>query len=73
MPVKAHGTIKSIGMVIVGLAGLVIGGEWIVNGAVHMALKLGLSQSTVGLTVVAVGHIPAGTGHLGHGRLSQKC
>jgi len=54
-PAKAYGTIKSIGLVIVGLAGLVVGGEWIVNGAVHMALKLGLSQSTVGLTVVAVG------------------
>jgi len=54
-PVKAHGTTKSIGLVIVGLAGLIIGGEWIVSGAVHMALKLGLSQSTVGLTVVAVG------------------
>jgi cation:H+ antiporter len=54
-PAKAHGTIKSIGLMIVGLAGLVIGGEWIVNGAVNMALKLGLSQSTIGLTVVAVG------------------
>lgn len=54
-PVKAHGTTKSIGLMIVGLAGLIIGGEWIVSGAVHMALKLGLSQSTVGLTVVAVG------------------
>jgi len=55
VPATAHGTIKSIGLVIVGLAGLVVGGEWIVNGAVHMAVKLGLSQSTVGLTVVAVG------------------
>ncbi|MGD9106787.1 MAG: calcium/sodium antiporter [Desulfobacterales bacterium] len=55
VPETAHGTIKSIGLVIVGLAGLVVGGEWIVNGAVHMAVKLGLSQSTVGLTVVAVG------------------
>ena len=54
-PAKAHGTVKSIGLVITGLAGLVIGGEWIVSGAVHAALKLGLSQSTVGLTIVAVG------------------
>ena len=54
-PAKARGTIKSIGLVIAGFAGLAIGGEWIVSGAVHMALKLGLSQSTVGLTVVAVG------------------
>ncbi len=54
-PAKTRGTIRAIVLVITGLAGLVIGGEWIVNGAVHMALKLGLSQSTVGLTVVAVG------------------
>ena len=44
-----------MGWVMLGFAGLVIGGKWIVDGAVHMALKLGLSQSTVGLTVVAVG------------------
>ena len=55
VPETAHGTMKSIGLVIMGLIGLIIGGEWIVNGAVHMALKMGLSQSTVGLTVVAVG------------------
>jgi cation:H+ antiporter len=55
VPATAHGTMKSMGMVTAGLIGLIIGGDWIVNGAVHMALKLGLSQSTVGLTVVAVG------------------
>ena len=42
-------------MLILGLAGLIIGGQWIVSGAVHLALKIGLSQFTVGLTVVAVG------------------
>jgi cation:H+ antiporter len=52
---KIFGLIKSLGLMIVGLAGLIVGGQWIVNGAVHLALKLGLSQSTVGLTVVAVG------------------
>jgi len=55
VPATAYGAMKSMGLVIMGLIGLIIGGEWIVNGAVHMALKLGLSQSTVGLTVVAVG------------------
>ena len=52
---KIFGLIKSLGLMIAGLAGLIIGGQWIVSGAVHLALKLGLSQSTVGLTVVAVG------------------
>ena len=38
-----------------GLMGLGVGGEWIVKGAVHTALTLGLSESMVGLTVVAIG------------------
>ena len=52
---KIFGLIKSLGLLILGLAGLIIGGQWIVSGAVHLALKMGLSQFTVGLTVVAVG------------------
>ncbi|MFT6211335.1 MAG: cation:H+ antiporter [Bacteroidia bacterium] len=46
---------KSIGMLIIGLAGLVIGGKWIVDGAVSLALLFGYSESFVGLTVVAIG------------------
>ncbi|MFZ0131775.1 MAG: calcium/sodium antiporter [Desulfobacterales bacterium] len=38
-----------------GLAGLVLGGRWIVGGAVAVADALGLSQAVIGLTVVAVG------------------
>jgi cation:H+ antiporter len=40
---------------VVGLAGLSLGGRWIVAGAVAAADHFGLSQSVVGLTVVAVG------------------
>jgi len=46
---------KSIGMLIIGLAGLVIGGKWIVDGAVSLALLFGYSESFIGLTVVAIG------------------
>jgi cation:H+ antiporter len=46
---------KSVGMLIIGLAGLVIGGKWIVDGAVSLALLFGYSESFVGLTVVAIG------------------
>jgi cation:H+ antiporter len=46
---------KSLGLVAIGLAGLVIGGNWIVEGAVALATGLGVSQSLIGLTVVAVG------------------
>lgn len=38
-----------------GLLGLVIGGKWIVDGAVSFATSLGVSEALIGLTVVAVG------------------
>ncbi len=34
---------------------MVLGGKWIVDGAVYLASSLGMSQTFVGLTVVAVG------------------
>jgi cation:H+ antiporter len=46
---------KSILLVVLGLVGLVLGGQWIVDSAVKLALKFGMSQSLVGLTIVAVG------------------
>ncbi|MGB1319100.1 MAG: calcium/sodium antiporter, partial [Flavobacteriales bacterium] len=46
---------KSIGMLLLGLAGLVIGGQWIVDGAVSLALLFGYSESFVGFTIVAIG------------------
>jgi cation:H+ antiporter len=41
--------------VIGGLAGLTLGGKWIVDGAVEMALSFGMSESTIGLSIVAIG------------------
>jgi len=41
--------------IIGGMAGLVIGGKWIVDGAVLFASSLGVSEALVGLTIVAVG------------------
>ncbi len=41
--------------IIGGLAVLVIGGNWIVDGASGIAEKAGLSEGLVGLTVVAIG------------------
>lgn len=45
----------SIVMIIVGLVGLIVGGKWIVDGAVHLASRLGMSETLVGLTIIAVG------------------
>lgn len=55
LPAKQYGLVKSVFLVILGLIGLVLGGKWIVDGAVHLALSLGASQSLIGLTIVAVG------------------
>ncbi len=55
VPAKLYGLGKSLLLVVVGLIGLGVGGKWIVDGAVHLARKLGISQSLVGLTIVAVG------------------
>jgi cation:H+ antiporter len=55
VPAKKHGIFRSILLVVGGLVGLGIGGQWIVAGAVRMASKFGMSESLVGLTIVAVG------------------
>ncbi len=55
VPAKEYGSVKSTLLVIIGLICLTAGGKWIVDGAVHIALKFGMSQSLVGLTIVAVG------------------
>lgn len=40
---------------LVGLAGLYFGGEWLVTGAARLARSLGISALIVGLTVVSIG------------------
>lgn len=53
IPVFGHG--RSVALVALGLAGLVVGGRWLVDGAVLIAQSFGVSESLIGLTVVAVG------------------
>lgn len=48
-------TLKCILYVVLGLAGVIIGGELTVYGAKELALKVGLSENVVALTVVAIG------------------
>jgi cation:H+ antiporter len=55
VPTKVHGLIKSLLLLMLGLTGLTLGGKWIVDGAVRLALNFGMSQALVGLTIVAVG------------------
>ncbi|MCB9292281.1 MAG: calcium/sodium antiporter [Lewinellaceae bacterium] len=55
LEVKAYSTPKSILFIVLGLALLVLGGRFIVQGATAIALLLGLSERIIGLTVVSVG------------------
>src|SRR3989344_4731095 len=54
-PAKQYSTLKSVGFIVLGLIGLAIGGQFIVHGAVAIALSLGLSETLIGLTIVAIG------------------
>ena len=49
------GPIVLVGMIIAGLAAAIFGAGWLVDGAVVLASSAGLSESVIGLTVVAVG------------------
>ena len=55
VPAKQYGWLRSLLFIVAGLAGLAIGGKWIVDGAIILAKKLGMSESLIGLTIVAVG------------------
>jgi len=55
VPAKAQGIAKSFLLILAGLIGLTLGAKWIVDGAVSFAKSLGMSESLVGLTIVAVG------------------
>ncbi len=50
------GAFVVMGLLIVGgVAGLVLGSEWLIRGAVSLARALGVSELVIGLTIVAAG------------------
>ena len=48
-------TVKSIIFIVVGLAGIILGGDLVVDSASSIALAFGMSETLVGLTIVAIG------------------
>lgn len=52
---KVMSVLKSNLYIIIGCVSLFIGGKWIVDGAFEIALAFGMSETFIGLTVVAVG------------------
>ncbi|MDQ7038763.1 MAG: calcium/sodium antiporter [Aquificota bacterium] len=53
--VQEVGYLKGGVIVVLGLAGLILGSEWTVTGGVEIARILGISQVIVGLFLIAVG------------------
>lgn len=47
--------IVQVGLIVAGLALLVLGSRWLVNGAVEAARWLGVSELVIGLTIIAAG------------------
>lgn len=55
IPEGDHSWGVAVVLTLVGLVMLPIGADWIVDGAVQMALAIGISELYVGLTIVAIG------------------
>lgn len=53
--VKKYSVWRAVLMIIAGMIGLALGGQWIVEGAIKIAANFGMSESLIGLTVVAIG------------------
>jgi len=55
-PAKADGTLRrALVYVLLGAAGLYFGGQWVVDSAVGLALRWGINDALIGLTIVAIG------------------
>lgn len=46
---------KSLLFIVIGAAGIILGGDVVVNSASNIATRLGMSETLVGLTIVSIG------------------
>jgi cation:H+ antiporter len=53
--IKGLSIFKIWGLIVIGLAGLIIGGKLVVDNAIKVAVVLGISEKIIGLTIVAIG------------------
>ena len=53
--IRKLGTARAVGYLALGIVGLYIGGDWVVDGAVGLASRLGIDDALIGLTIVAIG------------------
>lgn len=52
---EKHSMVKDCVFVLLGLAGVILGGNWVVESSKEIAISLGMSETLVGLTIVAMG------------------
>ena len=52
---KKLNSVNSIVFIMFGIFGLSLGGRWVVDGASSIATSFGISESVIGLTIVAIG------------------
>lgn len=52
---RRHGTWWYLMLLVVGIAVIVVGADWLVGGAESLARSMGVSDAFIGLTVVAIG------------------
>ena len=43
------------GMLLAGLAGVLLGAKWVIDGAISLAAFLGMSEAFIGLTIIGIG------------------
>ncbi len=53
--VKEMSNLKIWGLIIIGIAGLILGGKLVVDNAIEVATVIGVSEKIIGLTIVAIG------------------
>lgn len=53
--IKERTILLSVVLIVLGVVALIVGGKWIVDGATHIARFFNISESIIGLTIVAVG------------------
>jgi len=53
--IKRGNGIRNILFVVIGLAGLALGADMVVRGAVFIGERVGLSEAVIGLTIIAIG------------------
>ena len=52
--IKVYSMPKSIGLCLIGIVGIVLGGDWVVDAASAIALTFGMSQSIIGSNIFNV-------------------